>query len=118
MCIFYSSYKAPPRVFGTCLGETVTVTPKPKSVLPEKPVNQYLGPFVRWVRPHNHRGMATTARKSNHWQCIAIGGCLARNVISNVQKGAHAVLRNCVRHILGVYKPLRPNPRESFCSSG
>ena len=36
MCIFYSSNKAPPRAFGTCLGETVMVTPKPKSVLPEK----------------------------------------------------------------------------------
>ena len=46
-----------------------------------------------------------------------VNGCLPRDVISNVWKGAHAVIRNCVRHIPGVYKRLRPNPGESFCSS-
>ena len=94
------------------------MTPKPKSVLPEKLVNWYPGPFVRWVQPRNHRGMTITARKSNHWQHIASGGCPACDVISNIRKGVHVVLCNHVRHILGVYKRLRPNPGESFCSSG
>ena len=42
----------------------VTVTPKPKSVLPEKPVDRYPGPFRRWVRSRNHRGMAITVGKA------------------------------------------------------
>ena len=40
--------------------------------------------------------------------------CPARDVISNVQKGAHMVIRNCVCHIPGVYKRVRPNLGESF----
>ena len=49
----------------------------------------------------NHRGMAIMGQKSDCWQCIASRGCPARDVISNVRKGAHAVIRNCVRHIPG-----------------
>ena len=94
------------------------VTAKPKPVLPEKPVDRYPGPFGHWVRPHNHRGMAIMGRKSNDWQRIASRGCPARDVISNVRKRAHAVIRNRVRHIPGVYKWLCPNLGESFCSSG
>ena len=110
MCIFYSSNKVPPRVFGTCLGETVTVTPKPKPVLWEKLVDQYPGPFEHWVRLRNHRGMAIMGWKSNDWQCVANRGCPARDVISNVRKGVHAVICNHVHHILGIYKRLGPNP--------
>ena len=118
MCIFYSGNKAPPRAFSICLGETVMVTAKPKPVLPEKLVDQYPGPFGHWVRPRNHHSMAITERKSNNWQRVTSHGCPARDVISNVQKGAHAVIRNCVRHIPGVYKRLHPNLGESFCSYG
>ena len=96
----------------------VTVTAKPKPVLPEKPVDRYPGPFGHWVRPRNHRGMAIMGRKSNDWRHIASHGCPAREVLLNVRKGAHAVIRHRVCHIPGVYKQLRPNLGESFCSSG
>ena len=62
--------------------------------------------------------MAIMGWKSNDWQHIASCGCPARDIISNVREGAHAVIRNRVHHIPGVYKRLCPNLGESFCSSG
>ena len=118
MCILYSSNKMPLRAFGICLGETVMMTAKPKPVLLDKPVDRYPGPFGNWVQPRNHRSMAITGRKSNDCQHIASRGCPARDVIWNIQKGVHAVICNCVHHILGVYKRLCPSLGESFCSSG
>ena len=96
----------------------VTVTAKPKPVLPDKPVDWYPGPFRNWVQPRNHRSMAITGRKSNYCQRIASHGCPAHDVISNVRKGAHAVIHNHVHHIPGVYKRLHPSLGEYFCSSG
>ena len=55
----------------------VTVTAKPKPVLPDKPVDRYPGPFVHWVQPHNHRGMAIMGQKSNVLPVV-----VARHVMS------------------------------------
>ena len=72
---------------------------------------------VLGTAPYSPR-YAIKVQKSNPWQRVASGGCPACDIISNVWKGVHAVLHSRVHHIPGVYKRLRPNPGESFCSSG
>ena len=70
--------------------------------------------FWAQIRPCKHHSVSIMRRESNSRQCIANCGCPGRDIISNVQEMAYAVIRSRIRPCPGGIKAVAPLSRGVF----